>query len=67
MESDGSFNQSAFLHSFSAYSDDNETINNLFEEKKDSNSPMAKSMQQLMDYKVKKKYLYKMLKVLLNY
>lgn len=61
MESDESLNQSAFLHSFSAYSDkdsDIETINNVFEEQKDSNSPMTKSMSKLMDYKVKKKSIF---------
>lgn len=54
MESDESVNRSAFLHSFSAYSDkdtDIEIINN--EEKNDSNSPMATSMKQVMNYKIK--------------
>lgn len=58
--SDESFNQSAYLHSFSAYSDkdsDIETVINVFEEKNESNSPMAISMNRITDYKVQKKFL----------
>lgn len=54
MESDESLNQSAFLHSFSEYSDDAGTIMNVFEENKPSYSPMAKSINKLTDYKIKK-------------